>query len=98
MDRFFQTGTATKLYFKLIIEKFRVAIIIRYAPKLEDEMARDLGETDLEFLKGLVAKDKDGLLRSPALTILLEAYQNMDNTFIAELPLELALVKILGKE
>ena len=85
-----------KLYFKLIIQKFRMAIILRYAPKLEKVMVRDLGETDLEFLKALIKNDKDGMLRSGALTILLEAYQNIDNAFIAELPLELALVKIIN--
>jgi len=87
-----------KLYFKLIINKFRVAIILRYAPKLKDEMAGDLSEADLEFLQELVKKDKDGMLRSPALAILLEGYQNIDNAFIAELPLELALVKIIGEK
>ncbi len=87
-----------KLYFKLIIQKFRMAIILRYAPKLKDEMTGDLSETDLEFLKNLVKEDKKGMLRSGALTILLEAYQNMDNAFIAELPLELALVRIITKE
>ena len=87
-----------KLYFKLIIQKFRMAIILRYAPKLEKDMTGDLGETDLEFLKALIKKDKDGMLRSGALAVLLEAYQNMDNAFIAELPLELALVKIISKE
>jgi DNA polymerase-3 subunit gamma/tau len=87
-----------KLYFKLIIQKLRIVIILRYAPKLKDEMVEDLGETDLEFLEALVKNDKDGMLRSAALSVLLEAYQNMDNTFIAELPLELALVKILNKE
>lgn len=87
-----------QLYFKLILQKFRMAIILRYAPKLQEEMAGDLSEGDLEFLKKLVKEDKDGMLRSPALAILLEAYQNMDNAFITELPLELALVKILGKE
>ena len=95
-----------KLYLKLIIEKFRVAIILRYAPKLFNNpsttlgagMTRDLGETDLKFLQELVAKDKVGLIRSPALAVLLEAYQNMDNAFIAELPLEMALVKIISKE
>jgi len=93
-----ETNLDMKLYFKLIIQKFRMAIILRYAPKLTDEMAEDLGENDLEFLKTLVKGDKDGMLRSGALSILLEAYQNMDNAFIAELPLELALVKIIGKE
>ncbi len=87
-----------KLYFKLIIQKFRMAIILRYAPKLEKEMVGDLGETDLEFLKALIKQDKEGMLRSGALATLLEAYQNMDNAFIAELPLELALVKIINKD
>jgi DNA polymerase-3 subunit gamma/tau len=87
-----------KLYFKLIIEKFRMAIILKYAPKLEDNMAGDIGEEDLEFLRELVKKDKEGLLRSKALSVLLEQYQNIDNAFIPELPLELALVEIIGKD
>ena len=87
-----------KLYFKLIIQKFRMAIILRYAPKLKEEMAGDLSEADLGFLKDLVKTDKEGMLRSGALTILLDSYENMDNAFITELPLELALVRILGQD
>ncbi len=87
-----------KLYLKLIIQKFRIAIILKYAPKLENEMSGDLSEADLEFLKNLVKQDKEGMLRSHALVILLEAYQNIDRAFVSELPLELALIKILNKE
>ena len=95
-----------RLYLKLIITKFRMAIVLRYAPKLiidpsttlRASMAGDLSETDLEFLQALVKEDQTGMLRSPALAILLEAYQDIDNAFIAELPLELALIKIIGKE
>lgn len=87
-----------KLLFKLIIEKFRLAIIIHYAPKLQEEMAGDLGEGDVEFLEGIVKSDKDRILRSATLATLLEAYQNIDNAFIAELPLELALIKILEEK
>jgi DNA polymerase-3 subunit gamma/tau len=87
-----------KLFFKLIIEKFRMAIILRYAPKLQDEMTGEISEEDLKFLKELVKNDKRGMLRSPALGILLENYQNIDNAFIAELPLELALVQIISKD
>ncbi|MES2315400.1 MAG: DNA polymerase III subunit gamma/tau [Patescibacteria group bacterium] len=87
-----------KLFFKLIIEKFRLVIILRYAPKLQDEMAQDIGATDLEFLKGIIKDDKEGNLRSPALATLLEEYQNMDKAFITELPLELALVRIISKD
>ncbi len=101
-----------KLYLKLIVTKFRMAIILRYAPKLKGSMAEDLSEADFEFLQALVKKDserkpsasneanKSGreMFNSSTLAILLEAYQNINNAFIAELPLELALVKILGKD
>lgn len=87
-----------RLYLKLIVTKFRMAIILRYAPKLESTMSGDLSEADIAFLKELVKADKSGMLRSPTLATLLEAYQNIDNAFIAELPLELALIKILAKE
>jgi DNA polymerase-3 subunit gamma/tau len=87
-----------KLYSKLIIQKFRMAVILKYAPKLENEMTGDLGEEDLEFLKSLIQNDKEGLLRSKALSILLEAYSDIDRAFISELPLELALIKIFSKE
>jgi DNA polymerase-3 subunit gamma/tau len=83
-----------KLYLKLIIQKFRMAIILRYAPKLEKEMDTNLSEIDLAFLKDLLKKDTEGILRSKALAILLEAYSDIDQAFISELPLELALIKI----
>jgi DNA polymerase-3 subunit gamma/tau len=86
-----------KLFLKLIIQKFRMAIILKYAPKLEDQMIGDLSEADLEFLKKIIKEDKESILKSPALSALLEAYQNIDKAFIAELPLELALIKILTK-
>ncbi|MEK7106228.1 MAG: DNA polymerase III subunit gamma/tau [Patescibacteria group bacterium] len=87
-----------RLFFKLIIAKFRILVILKYAPKLQEEMAGDLSESDMEFLKALVKEDKKGIFRSEALSILLEQYQNIDNAFITELPLELALVKILKQE
>ncbi|MEJ0002110.1 MAG: DNA polymerase III subunit gamma/tau [bacterium] len=84
-----------KLYLKLIIQKFRMAVILRYAPKLEKEMAGDLSGEDLAFLKDFKEKD---MFNSASLAALLEAYQNIDRAFISELPLELALVKILKRE
>ena len=87
-----------KLYSKLIIEKFRMAVILKYAPKLEKEMAGNLSEENLAFLKDLIKKDKDGMLRSSTLSVLLEAYSDIDRAFISELPLELALIEILGQD
>lgn len=84
-----------KLYLKLVIQKFRMAIILRYAPKLEKEMLGGLSEEDVEFLKSF--EDKE-MFNSRSLSALLEAYQNIDKAFIPELPIELALVKILKKD
>ena len=106
-----EENTDMQLFFKLIISKFRMAIILRYSPKIQNEIVGDLNEGDLEFLKSLVKEDperkstsdgagKDGknpMFTSHVLSILLEEYQNMDNAFIPELPLELALVRILSK-
>lgn len=89
-----------KLYLKLIIFKFRMAIILRYAPKLENNMKGDLSEDDLNFLKSLILnkETKNGIMfNSKNLAILLYAYQNIENAFIKELPLELALISILGE-
>ncbi|MEK7569756.1 MAG: DNA polymerase III subunit gamma/tau [Patescibacteria group bacterium] len=81
-----------KLYLKLIIERLRFALMLKYAPKMETEIKNDLSEDDLKFLKSLPA----GSLNSKTLVALLDAYQNLDRAFIPELPLELALVKLLG--
>lgn len=95
-----------KLFLKLIIQKFRIAIILKYAPRLEKEMAKNQGEEDFVFLKGIVKNDlstqlkesKAGMINSLTLSVLLDSYQNIDKAFISELPLELALVKILSVE
>lgn len=93
-----QENLDMKLYLKLIIQKVRMAIILRYAPKLESTMTGSLSESDLEFLKELKKEDTGAMLRSSALSMLLEAYQNIDRAFVSELPLELALIKILNKD
>lgn len=87
-----------ELFLKLILQKFRLAIILKYAPKEEENMKGDLTVEDLEFLKDLISKDKKGVFRSNSLYILLNAYENQKNSFITSLPLELALIDILGKE
>ncbi len=87
-----------KLYLRLIVEKFRAAVMLKYAPRMEKEIAGDLGEDDLVFLKEIIKEDKEGMLRSPALVTLLKAYSEIDRAFLSELPLEIALVEIIGEK
>lgn len=86
-----------ELYLKLIIIKFRMAMFLRYAPAVAESMRGELSDQDVENLKKLLAEDQKLMLRSNTLSVLLEAYQNLGRAFIAQLPLELALIKILGE-
>ncbi|MCF7833905.1 MAG: DNA polymerase III subunit gamma/tau [Candidatus Pacebacteria bacterium] len=88
-------GMDLKLYIKLVIQKFRMAVILKYAPKMEKEMMGDLSEDDLVFLKSLAVSKE--MFNSSTLVILLKAYENIDNAFIPELPLEVAIVEMLGE-
>ncbi|MFA7285408.1 MAG: DNA polymerase III subunit gamma/tau [Candidatus Paceibacterota bacterium] len=86
------------LLLKLILQKFRIAVILKYAPSQAENMRGDLRDEDLEFLKDLVKNDKGAVFRSKGLINLLEAYANINNAFIPSLPLEIALIDILNKE
>lgn len=89
-----QENLDVKLYLKLVIIKFRMALLLRYAPNLEKDMSGDLSESDLEYLRDLVKNHKENF-HSSVLARLLEAYQNIDNAFISVLPLEIAFIKIV---
>lgn len=87
-----------KLFLKLIIQKIRWAVVLKYAPKLIKDLENNVNEDDLNFLQDLVQQKNKIVLNSSILIVLLEAYQNIEKVFISELPLELALVKIIKKE
>jgi DNA polymerase-3 subunit gamma/tau len=86
-----------KLYLKLILQKMRFALLLRFAPDMKKELESELSESDLAFLTEIL-KDKISLIKSETLNTLLEAYQAIDSSFIKELPLELALIKILQEK
>ena len=83
------------IYLKLILQKIRFALILRYAPAMAKDM--EISDSDLHFLKNVLSKDKS-VITSATLSILLDAFTKTDRAFIKELPLELALIKILGGE
>jgi DNA polymerase-3 subunit gamma/tau len=87
-----------ELFLKLILQKFRLAVILKYAPSQIENMRGDLRDEDIQFLKELVKNDKGAVFRSKGLISLLEAYANINNAFIPSLPLEIALIDILNKE
>lgn len=85
------------VYIKMILYKLRYALMLRYVPSTKKSIEKNISERDLAYLTNLVST-KPEYISSGTLSILLEAYQSQRNSFINELPLELALVKILNVE
>ncbi len=86
-----------QVYLKMILVKLRYALMLRYAPAYKKYIEQIISGEDLKYIEELI-KDKPQNISSNTLSILLEAYQSMRHSVISELPLELALVKILHVE
>jgi DNA polymerase-3 subunit gamma/tau len=85
------------LYFKLVLHKMRWVLLLRNLKSSEGKLQEEMTDTDFKFLKGLADK-KPSKINSETLLILLSYYDMVAKAYIPELPLELALGKIISKE
>ncbi|HZS42783.1 MAG TPA: DNA polymerase III subunit gamma/tau [Candidatus Paceibacterota bacterium] len=83
-----------KLYLKLILEKMRQILLLRYQKDLRRELAGELSASDLTFVEKL-ATDPTHTISSATLAEMLGIYDQIGRTHIPELPLELALIKLI---
>ena len=84
-----------KVFFKLIIQRMRFLLLLRYAPKMEHTIKNHVSEDDFEFLLE-IAKNATYTYNSQTLLTLLKAYDDMRVAFLPELPLELAIIDIVN--
>jgi DNA polymerase-3 subunit gamma/tau len=80
---------------KLLINRLRVVLLMRYAPDMSEEFGQDLSVDDIALAKTLV---KDAGINSDTLRALLEAYGQMAYAAVPHLPLELAIIEIGEKK
>lgn len=85
------------LYLKLILIKLRISLLMRYAPDMKKSLEEEIADSDKEFFKEIL-KEKKGMITSKTLEILLEAERNIRHSFVKSLPLESALVKMVGEK
>lgn len=86
-----------QLYLKLVLTRLRTALLLRYAPEMKKDLMADMTEDDAEFIFR-VLKEKGGAINSKSLEILLEAGETIKYASVKELPLELALAKIIAEK
>lgn len=85
-----------KLFAKLLLQKLRFVLLIKYAPNIEKTIAEEVSEEDLGFLKN-IAGNKDAKINSQTLLEFINAYDMIGISSVPELPLELAIIKIVGQ-
>jgi len=85
-----------KVYAKLVLRQLRAGLLLKYAPAGAGSLLDDFDEDEKKFLSTLI-KEKGKNITSAVLIELLTAYQLLDYSYIPELPLELALIKIVGQ-
>ena len=84
-----------KVFLKLVLQKLRFVLLLRYAKEMEKEIGLEVPPDDFAFLKKLAA-EADSAISSTLLSELLAAYDASGRAYIPALPIELALVKIFG--
>ena len=90
-------GADMKTFMKLLLQKARAVLLLRHAPQLHELLQAGYTDDDVAFLKRL-AEEKNSCMRASALKHLLEAYDATDRACIPQLPLELALISMIGQD
>jgi len=85
-----------KVFAKLLLQKLRFVLLLKFAPAMEKGIAEEVSEEDFNFLKEIAGR-KEGNINSHVLLEFLNAYDMIGFSSIPELPLELAIVKLVGQ-
>jgi len=76
---------------------FRKALLIRYAKEMRETLLSESSSEEKEFLTEIL-KETRGVIRSATLLRFLEAHEQLRYTAIPSLPLELAVVDVVGND
>ena len=86
-----------KVFVKLVLHKMRGVLLLRFSKEMEKEIKEELSEEDFKFLKE-IANAKETKINSSVLKEFIDVYNQVGKSALPQLPIELALVKIIQKE
>ncbi len=86
-----------KIFTKLILQKMRATLLLRFAPDTKGLFEKDFSEEDFSFLQN-IASNKESNISSRVLKEIMNAYTEIGYSHISHLPLELAIISLVGKE
>ncbi len=83
-------GVDMKVFGKLLLEKMRAVLLLRYTTDMRKKFEEEFSPEDLAFLTEL--SSKESRITSAVLSRFLDAYAALGRAYIAHIPLELALL------
>lgn len=86
-----RSGVDMKIFAKLLLEKMRAVLVLRYAKTMRDIIAEEFAEEDVTILESF-ASAPEANITSATLTRFLDAYTAVTRAYLPQLPLELALL------
>ena len=84
-----------RIFARLVMRDLRMAMLIAFAPEMKRAIAEDIGKEELDHVTSLAAHERARRLPD-LLRALIEAYAQMRYSTVPELPLELALIELIG--
>lgn len=84
-----------KIFVKLLLAKLRAVLLLKFANDMQEILKSEFSEEDFNFLFEL-AEDKDSNISSVTIKEMLECYNMIDKSFIKQLPLEMAVIKLVA--
>jgi DNA polymerase-3 subunit gamma/tau len=89
-------GSDAKIFLKLVLVALRRAMLLHFAPALAAEIKAEVGEDTFEKLSAYARSEKAG--RFPVLLKeLLAVYDDIGRSYLPQLPLEIACVRICAQ-
>ncbi len=86
-----------KVYTTMVLERVRAVLLLKLAPDFVNILKNELSESDFAFAETL-SKDSTSSIAGATILALLEAQQQIGYAAIAQLPLELALIKLANAQ
>ena len=92
-----ESGIDMKVFTRLLLEKLRAILLLRFAPRMLEQLSAEYAPDDIEFLEG-AAQEKGSPINSGLLSRFIDAYALLDRSAVPGLPLELALLETIKNE
>lgn len=92
-----EQGVDMRVFAKIILQKLRAVLLLRFEKGAEAALADDFTPEDLDFLKG-VAKEHTQTITSKTIIAFLDAYDQIKVAHIPSLPLEIVIIELAGQQ